>query len=54
LNVYRFLKMPKNEAAYEESVKTLDAKLDGYERILAKQKYLAGDVRAFFLFDLCF
>ncbi|KAF5345700.1 hypothetical protein D9758_013044 [Tetrapyrgos nigripes] len=36
-------KQPKNEANYNEAIKALDAKLDGYERILAKQKYLAGN-----------
>ena len=33
-----------DEKQLEFYVKTLDAKLDGYERILSKQKYLAGDV----------
>ncbi|KAG6843434.1 hypothetical protein H0H93_001051, partial [Arthromyces matolae] len=30
-------------AAFDGLIKKLDAKLDGYERILSKQKYLAGD-----------
>ncbi|KAF9530991.1 glutathione S-transferase [Crepidotus variabilis] len=32
-----------DQAVLDELLKTLDAKLDGYERILNKQKYLAGD-----------
>ncbi|GJE94999.1 glutathione S-transferase [Phanerochaete sordida] len=32
-----------NEAHVEYLAKTLDMKLDGYEAILSKQKYLAGD-----------
>ena len=35
-----------NEKLVEELVGKLEGKLDGYEAILAKQKYLAGDVRA--------
>ncbi|KAG8919197.1 hypothetical protein FRC00_011633, partial [Tulasnella sp. 408] len=34
---------PTNEAAYQRNLDILNAKLDGYERILSKQKYLAGD-----------
>ena len=33
-----------NEAHVEYLAATLDQKLDGYEAILSKQKYLAGDV----------
>ncbi|KAG9125923.1 hypothetical protein FRC07_005578 [Ceratobasidium sp. 392] len=32
-----------NEALAQKHIKTLEAKLEGYERILSKQKYLAGD-----------
>ncbi|CAE6389414.1 unnamed protein product [Rhizoctonia solani] len=39
-----------NKDLVKKYVDTLDAKLDGYERILAKQKYLAGDT--FTLADL--
>ncbi|KAJ7253642.1 glutathione S-transferase [Mycena rebaudengoi] len=35
--------METNKAALEENLKTLSAKLDVYEAILGKQKYLAGD-----------
>jgi glutathione S-transferase len=35
-----------DEKLVEELVGKLEGKLDGYETILAKQKYLAGDVRA--------
>ncbi|KAF8074668.1 glutathione S-transferase [Lyophyllum atratum] len=31
------------EAVYEDNLKKLDAKLDAYDVILSKQKYLAGD-----------
>ena len=34
------------EARVAELLARLHGKLDGYERILAKQRYLAGDVRA--------
>ena len=33
-----------DEAVIADLVKSLDGKLDGYEKILSKQKYLAGDV----------
>ena len=36
-----------NETILERHTTTLDAKLDGYEAILSKQKYLAGDVSGF-------
>ncbi len=34
-----------NEAVMEALVSRLGVKLDGYEAVLSKQKYLAGDVR---------
>jgi glutathione S-transferase len=34
-----------NEALVAELVARLEIKLNGYEAILSKQKYLAGDVR---------
>ncbi|KAG8745637.1 hypothetical protein FRC11_013009 [Ceratobasidium sp. 423] len=39
-----------NEELIKKSIETLTAKMDGYERILSKQKYLAGDT--FTLADL--
>ncbi|KAK2467385.1 hypothetical protein APHAL10511_000620 [Amanita phalloides] len=39
----RFIGLPPDETALAKHVKNLDTKLDGYERILSKQKYLAGD-----------
>ena len=33
-----------NEELVKEKLATLEAKLDVYETILSKQKYLAGDV----------
>jgi len=41
----RFGGLPKDEAQYEEALKTLALKLEGYEKILSEQKYLAGNVR---------
>ena len=35
-----------DEKRVEELLGQLEGKLDGYETILGKQKYLAGDVRA--------
>jgi glutathione S-transferase len=32
-----------DEARVTEYITTLEGKLEGYERILAKQKYIAGD-----------
>jgi glutathione S-transferase len=47
----KVVKPRRGEAANEERVKELipqlESKLDGYEAILSKQKYLAGDVRSF-------
>ena len=34
-----------NETLVAELIPRLEIKLDGYEAILSKQKYLAGDVR---------
>ena len=39
-----FFKVEGDEAKAQELTKKLDAKLVAYEKILAKQKYLAGDV----------
>jgi len=39
--------LPANEDRVNELVPQLEAKLDVYEAILSKQKYLAGDVRFF-------
>ncbi|KAJ7258168.1 glutathione S-transferase [Mycena rebaudengoi] len=38
-----FMGLETNKAQLEENIKTLSAKLDAYEVILGKQKYLAGD-----------
>ncbi|KAK7006276.1 glutathione S-transferase [Favolaschia claudopus] len=35
--------LPTDKAVYDSSIETLDAKLAGYEAILGKQKYLAGN-----------
>ncbi|KAF5364697.1 hypothetical protein D9758_005629 [Tetrapyrgos nigripes] len=34
---------PKDQATFDQNISTLSGRLDGYERILSKQKYLAGD-----------
>ena len=36
-----------DEEAVKKSLQQLEEKLAGYERILAKQKYIAGDVSHF-------
>jgi glutathione S-transferase len=41
----RFKSGPVNEEAVAAALTALEGRLDGYERILAKQRYLAGDVR---------
>lgn len=38
-----FMIKATDEALVAEHIKTLNVKLEGYERILAKQKYIAGD-----------
>ena len=43
-----FFKVEGDEAKAQELTKKLDAKLVAYEKILAKQKYLAGDVSSSF------
>ena len=43
----QFRGLTANEERVKELVPQLEAKLDGYEVILSKQKYLAGDVRFF-------
>ena len=40
----KFYGQVTNETLVEELVPRLSTKLDGYEAILSKQKYLAGDV----------
>ena len=40
-----------DEERVKDLVPQLEAKLDGYETILSKQKYLAGDVRFSFPFE---
>lgn len=37
--------IPTNEAVVESYLATLNGKLDAYDAILSKQKYIAGDVR---------
>jgi glutathione S-transferase len=41
----RYMGKTANEKVIAEHAAKLDAKLDAYEAILSKQKYLAGDVR---------
>jgi glutathione S-transferase len=44
----RFLKLETDKAAVERSLPMLSSKLDVYDAILGKQKYLAGNVRTCF------
>lgn len=41
----RYRGLTSDPAVFEQSITELRSKLDGYEAILSKQKYLAGDVR---------
>ena len=43
-NGCRFLGLETNAEILERHTTMLDARLDGYEAILSKQKYLAGNV----------
>ena len=45
--IKQYIGQTTNEERFKELLTQLDTKLDGYEAILRKQKYLAGDVRAF-------
>ncbi|KAG8945085.1 hypothetical protein FRC04_001246 [Tulasnella sp. 424] len=38
-----FKGLPSDENKFQKHVETLNAKIDGYERMLTKHKYLAGD-----------
>ena len=41
----------KPDEAFEKHIADLSGKLDVYDKILSKQKYLLGDVRQFLLAD---
>jgi len=41
--------LPPDIEAFDKSIADLTVKLDVYDKILSKQKYLVGDVRLFFL-----
>ena len=38
-----------DQAVFDDLIKSLSARLDVYEVILSKQKYIAGNVRLLFL-----
>ena len=40
----RFQNLKPNEAIYDKAIADLNKQLEVYDKILAKQKYLAGDV----------
>jgi hypothetical protein len=42
--IFRFRGLEADEARVKEHTEKFGMKLDGYEAILSKQKYLAGDV----------
>ena len=42
-----FYKVPTNKEVADIALKQLEAKLDVYDQILQKQKYVAGDVSCF-------
>jgi glutathione S-transferase len=39
-----FLGLPSDKAVFDKYIASVDKSLDAYEKILSKQKYLAGDV----------
>lgn len=41
----KYYGQPPNPEAYKAYLSELETKLDGYEKILAKSKYVVGDVR---------
>jgi len=41
----KYYGQPGNPEAFKAYISELETKLDGYEKILAKSKYVAGDVR---------
>jgi hypothetical protein len=41
-------KKPANKEVVDSSLKELGLRLDVYDQILSKQKYIAGDVSPFF------
>ncbi len=43
LLIYRLTGVPADEALFESRLTELGKKLDVYDQILSKQKYLAGD-----------
>lgn len=45
----RRMGLKTDQAVVDKEIATLDKKLEAYDAILAKQKYLAGDVRAGYL-----
>jgi glutathione S-transferase len=47
-SLYRLDGLEPDLAEFEKHIALLDKKLDVYDAILAKQKYLAGDVRFLF------
>lgn len=49
--VYRMRGIAGDKEAYNKYVATLDGKLDAYERILSKQKYMAGNVSKILAFQ---
>jgi len=45
--IKQYIGQTTNEERVKELISQLGPKLDGYEAILGRQKYLAGDVRPF-------
>jgi hypothetical protein len=43
-----FFKRPTDKGVVDSSLKELGLRLDVYDQILSKQKYIAGDVSSFF------
>ena len=45
----RYMGLKPDQAVFDDLIKSLSARLDVYEVILSKQKYIAGNVRLLFL-----
>ena len=43
----RLLGLPGSDAVYDEALAKLDEALEVYDKILAKQRYMAGEVRTY-------
>lgn len=47
----RYRGLTSDKAVFDKHIADLNVKLDAYDKILSKQKYIAGDVRPSLLID---